>query len=182
MLIIIISLNILYFKRKMQNLPLAYNFAMAMHTTLMKNIVKITKIALLILILSSIMFPFFSIFENENIASAYDIFAKLNDDIIKMYEEDIAKNDFISSMKEEQLNALAITLNISIPKLKAVLIIKDLAFRVGEHKALEDLAKMRDLSLISYAKTLADKYGDTLPDTEKEQLKQKLKSVLKTIF
>ncbi len=69
----------------MQNLPLTYNFAKAMHTTFMKSIVKITKIALLILILSSIMFPSFSIFENENIASAYDIFAKLNDDIIKMY-------------------------------------------------------------------------------------------------
>lgn len=115
----------------------------------------------------------------SEIANAFDIFSKLNDEMIELYEKDVAHKEIVSSMPQAKLQSLATTLNISTNKLKAVLIINDLSNRVGEYPSLKTLSKMSDFSLIAYAKDIANKYADTLDDDKKTEFKNKLKEIIK---
>ncbi len=110
-----------------------------------------------------------------------DLFAVLNDDMIKLYEDEIAKEEVVSNQSSAKLERLSEALDVSVNKLKAMLIVQDMSARVGDRVSLSKLATLNDLQLIAFAKEKVDIYGESLTDEQKSDLKSKAKDALAKI-
>ena len=108
------------------------------------------------------------------------IYQKLNDELIALYETDIAGEKVVSDMPEKDLDALASKHGFSKKKTKALVILSDLSFRVGEGTPFCNLAKMSDMKIIKLARHLFDLYGKTLTQEQKDSLKEKALSAIKS--
>lgn len=107
------------------------------------------------------------------------LYQKLNDELVKIYEEDVAHEPVITSIPEQDLKTLAEKHSFSIKKTKALVILSDLSFRVNEPTPFATLATMRDREIIRLGKHLFDLYGKTLSKEEKSALKAKALKALK---
>ena len=143
----------------------------------MKNTLKLTIPTLAVFALSVLLFfP-----TAQNIAYAESgIYQHLNDNIIELYEEDIAGKKVVSDMPEKDLETLAERHGFTLQKTKALIILSDLSFRVNEPAPFNTLATMRDVEIIRLGKHLFDLYGKTLSDEQKSALKSKALNALKS--
>lgn len=107
--------------------------------------------------------------------SVYD---RITPEMIELYEKEIAGEKFLSDAHPAKLVKLAGKLGVGLQKLKALMVLQDLAARTGENFKLTDLAAMGDADLIKTAKRCCKAYGDTLTDERKSELKAKFKAVL----
>lgn len=107
--------------------------------------------------------------------SASDIYNLLTDEMILFYEDEIAGEHFITSMKSASLQRLANKLNISTQKTKTLLLLCDFAQRNGDYVNINDLANKKDSEIIRIGKNYINRYKSTLSDAEVEQLKQRFK-------
>lgn len=101
------------------------------------------------------------------------IYQKLNDALISLYETDIAGEKVVSDISEKDLKAIADKHGFSEKKTKALVILSDLSFRVGDGTPFCELAKMSDMKIVKFGKHLFDEYGKTLTDEQKSALKTK---------
>ncbi|MDE6302575.1 MAG: hypothetical protein K2M36_03185 [Clostridia bacterium] len=108
-------------------------------------------------------------------ASVYDM---LSDELIDMYETEIAGEKIVSDKSASQLNRIASRLSIPVEKLKAIMLLQDLAGKAGESVSLSDLAAMSDIKLFTAFKGYADTYLSTQPAERRAELEQKLKKSL----
>ncbi len=109
--------------------------------------------------------------------SVYDL---LTPELISMYEREISLCPIVGNKPEAFLERTAQNLGISTAKLKAVMLLQDLAARLDENVSLSHLAAMSDLELIVYAKERATTYANTLAPERREQLKSMLFAALKS--
>ncbi len=109
-------------------------------------------------------------------AGVYDL---LNDNLIDMYESEIAGERIVSDKSASQLKRTADRLGISAEKLKAIMLLQDLAGKTGRNASLSELAQMGDLKLLGYFKQCAKEYLATLPEERRAELEQKFKSAIK---
>ncbi len=100
-------------------------------------------------------------------------------ELIGTYEENIAKEPFVSEASPAKLRRLSRRLSVSEQKLKALMLLQDLAARSGDNVSLEDLAALGDSDLIKTAKRYMEAYGETLSEEERESLKAKFKATLR---
>lgn len=100
-------------------------------------------------------------------------------ELIGTYEENIAKEPFVSEASPAKLRRLSRRLSVSEQKLKALMLLQDLAARSGDKVSLEDLAALGDSDLIKTAKRYMEAYGETLSEEERESLKAKFKATLR---
>lgn len=108
-----------------------------------------------------------------------DILAeKLTPEMIDVYEQYVAGEKFLSSASAAKLNRIAKALNVSVQKLKVLMLMQDLAARTGEKISLDELAALKDADLIRKGKHLADEYGKTLSEEERKELKEKFKAAM----
>ncbi len=110
---------------------------------------------------------------------AAGIYDKLTPELISLYEREVALSPIVSGRSEAQLDRMAQQAHISVGKLKAVLIIQDLAAKTGRTDSISSLAAKSDLDLLLYAKDVAMTYADSLPSGRRDELKSKLKTALK---
>lgn len=114
---------------------------------------------------------------SQHSAQAGNIYDMLSDELVELYEREIAGCKVVTQYSAAQLDNMSKTLNVYEKKLEAVLLLQDLSVRVGENKGVGELAKMSDVALISYAGKIGKKYADTLSEERKEQLRSMLPPV-----
>ena len=109
-------------------------------------------------------------------AGVYDI---LTPELVEMYEREIAGESVVSNKTQAQLERSAGRLNIDISKLKAVMLLQDLASKVDRDMSLNDLASMNDIKLLGFFKQCADVYLATLPEERQAELKKMVTDTVK---
>lgn len=106
------------------------------------------------------------------------VMSKITPEAIRAYEEEIAGEPFISNLSPSDLSVAAEKLGVDIRKLKALMLLKDIAERTGEDVSLETLAAKSDFELLRMARKCGKAYYDTLSKDERETLKNKFKGFL----
>lgn len=138
--------------------------------------------ALFILIVAAMLFSAavftFDEGESRKLCSAASVYDMLNPRIIEIYETEIAGESVVSDMSAATLSRTAERLGISVEKLKAVLMLQDLAARVGRSVSLNELAAMNDLKLFTFFKQCAEDYLSTQPEGRRQELEKLLKDAL----
>ena len=126
---------------------------------------------------------FAAVYQNEEcdrqLCDASGIYDMLNEDIVKLYEKEIAGESIVSGASSSQLDRNAKRFNVDVQKLKAIMLLQDLAAKSGRNVSLAELAAMNDLKLISYFKQCAKDYLLTLPQERQEELERMFKSAAK---
>lgn len=97
----------------------------------------------------------------------------LSPKVIEFYESEIAHDKVVTSKSEEWLERVGDRYDISVQKVKAVLVVQDFCGLCGEKKTFAELAKCSDYELFAIVKGHVEMYLNTLDDTQKEELKQK---------
>ncbi len=109
-----------------------------------------------------------------------EIFDMLSDEIIVLFEQEIAKKPVVSNMNEKAIEALADKYQISVQKTKTILLLHNLCEKSGDCVTIGELATMRDGDILKLGKSVVDDYCKTLSDEQKQELKQKFLGALKT--
>ena len=143
---------------------------------LKKNLTVLTLAVIAIAASAFAMFDFDSAERRYCDAGVYDM---LNPNLIEMYENEIAGEQIVSDKSAAQLERTANRLGISIEKLKAIMLLQDLAGKTGRNASLSELAQMNDLKLLGYFKQCAKDYLSTLPEDRRAELEQMFKGAIK---
>lgn len=109
--------------------------------------------------------------------SVYDM---LTPELISLYEREIALCPVVSNKSAAMLERTAQSLGISTAKLKTIMLLQDLAAKLGEDVSLSRLAEMSDMELLIYAKDRGAAYANSLSPKRREELKSMLLAALKT--
>ena len=109
-------------------------------------------------------------------AGVYDM---LTPELVEMYEREIAGESVVSHKTQSQLERSAGRLGVEVNKLKALMLLQDLASKVDSDISLNDLAAMNDMKLLGFAKQCADKYMSGLSDERREELKKMISGAVK---
>lgn len=115
----------------------------------------------------------------QPICQAYDVYDMLTPQLIELYEKEIAECQIVSGKSQRQLERISKTLNISLNKAKAFLLLQDFASRTGDSVSLSTLAKMSDMEIFAFAKQRAEVYQTTITPERKEYLINLIKANLK---
>lgn len=142
------------------------------------NLKRIFAIALLLVAVCAVVLT--TPFEIAQASAKKEIYDYLTDEIIAIYEQEIAKKPVVSNMNDKALLSLGEKHQISVQKTKTILLICDLCNRTDDCVKIGDLAKMKDGELIKVAKRAVDKYGEGLSKEQKDALKGKFLSALKS--
>lgn len=113
------------------------------------------------------------------VASASELEDMIDEDFISFYEENIASSPVITNMDKRVFEEMQAKYNLTKNKLIMLLVLENFGQIVNNHKTIDELTKMSDNQLISYAKRLIALYGKNLDDTQKETLKDDFLALLK---
>ncbi len=103
----------------------------------------------------------------------------IDEDFISFYEENIASSPVITNMDKMVFEEMQAKYNLTKNKLLMLLVLENFGQIVNQHKTIDELTKMSDNQLISYAKRLIALYSKNLDDTQKETLKDDFLALLK---
>lgn len=115
----------------------------------------------------------------RQLCSAAGVYDLLTPKMIEIYETEIAGESVVSEMSASVLARAAERFGISAKKLKAIILLQDLAARVGQSASLGELAAMNDLKLFAFFKQCAEKYLSAQPEGRRQELERLLKDALK---
>ncbi len=107
------------------------------------------------------------------------IFDLLSPELIKVYEDNVAHTPVVSDISPAKLKRMAEKYGCGEKKMCALIVVRDMAARVGGSVTLAELSGESDLALIKRAKQYADIYSATLTDDEKRDLENKFKGAFK---
>lgn len=113
------------------------------------------------------------------VAEAAGILDMVSPSVIRFYEDNIAHENFITSMTAARHDKLCRMYGVSGKRLDTLLVLQDLGARVDNPQSLSEMSKMTDNQVVSTGKTLIEAYVATLSPEEKEYLKQEFYAVLK---
>ncbi len=117
--------------------------------------------------------------ESPEAYAASSIYDRLTPEIIEIYEREISMAPVVSNKSAAAIQKTAQQLDVSVGKLKTVMLLQDLAARVGEDASLSVLADMSDLDLLIYAKNIGTAYAASIPKEKADTLKALLLAALK---
>ena len=109
-------------------------------------------------------------------AGVYDM---LTPELVEMYEHEIAGESIVSNKTASQLERSAGRLGVELNKLKALMLLQDLASKVNRDISLSELAAMNDVKLLGFVKQCAQDYLSSLPEERREELKKKVSGAIK---
>ncbi len=102
----------------------------------------------------------------------------LTPEIVKFYEEEIAKEQVLSSKSEQNVKTIATRFGIDEQKAKCAILLFDLSKRTGGGITFPEIANMSEFRMLVFAKQRGEIYGKTLGKEDKEELKQKASDLL----
>lgn len=109
----------------------------------------------------------------QEVCRAGGILDILTPKVIEFYEVEIAHKQVVSTKSNEWLERVGSRYDISVQKVKAVMIVQDFCTLCGDEMTFSELAKCSDYQLFAIVKEHVDVYLSTLDDAQKEELKQK---------
>ena len=133
---------------------------------------------LLVALMLALCTPF-AISQNAVANAESDAYSMLNDEVIALYEREIANGAVVTNLKDKTISSLAEKNGFTVKKVQALILLSDLSARVGNKKTFVELAKMSDLSILVFGKKCIDKYAKTLPKERQEELKEMFLSAVK---
>ena len=107
------------------------------------------------------------------------VYEMLTPELVETYEREIAGESVVSGKTQAQLDRAASRLKIDVNKLKAIMLLQDLAGRVNRDISLDELAAMNDMKLLGLLKQCGDEYLSTLTDERRAELKKILAECVK---
>lgn len=113
-----------------------------------------------------------------NVCCGFSVLDILTPEMIEFYECEISQKQVVSQRSEEWLERVADRYEISVQKVKAVLIVQNFCALNGDDVNFADLAKLSDYSLFETVRGKIDGYLEGLSDDEKDNLKQKASELL----
>lgn len=102
------------------------------------------------------------------------VYEMLTPELVEMYEREIAGEPVVSQKTTAQLARLAQRYNIEVNKLKAIMLLQDLAGKVNRDISLAELAAMNEMKLFAFFKQCGDEYLSTQSEERKAELKKML--------
>lgn len=102
----------------------------------------------------------------------------LTPEIVKFYEEEIAKERVLSSKSEQNVKAIANRFGIDEQKAKCAILLFDFSKRTGGGITFPEIANMNEFKMLAFAKQRGEIYGQTLNKEDKEELKKKASDLL----
>lgn len=102
----------------------------------------------------------------------------LSDEIVKFYEEEIAKEAVLSNKSGENVRAIAARFGIDEQKARCAILLFDLANRTGGGIDFPEIAKMSEFKMLAFAKQRGEIFSLTLPPSEKARLKQRASELI----
>ena len=109
-------------------------------------------------------------------AGVYDM---LNDELIELYEREIAGENVVTGKSQAQLERTANKLGVDVKKLKAIMLLQDFAAMTGRNISLSELAVTSDMKLLALFKQCGEEYLNTLPEARRAELKKMLSDAIK---
>ena len=143
---------------------------------------KVKKLYMTILAVAVIALGVFMVFDMEGAerrlcdAGVYDM---LTPELVEMYEREIAGESVVSNKTAAQLERSASRLGVDLNKLKALMLLQDLASKVDRDISLSELAAMSDIKLFGFFKQCADDYMSTLPEARRDEIRKMVSDALK---
>lgn len=139
--------------------------------------------AIIVIFLAVIVFlfalPVTNMSSSREVADAYGLEDKLNNDFVTFYEKKIAGEPVVSNIDKAQLLSLQSTHNLTEKRTVLLLIFEDFGKRVDMKKDFDELTKMSDKQLVLYGKTLVDAFSKDLSESEKNNLKAEFFTLIK---
>ncbi len=111
--------------------------------------------------------------------SASGILDRLTPELIGAYEREVANEAIVSGKSAAQLKKMSEMLGVEVQRVKAAIILQDLAGRVGEPRSLSSIAGMNDVNMLLFAKECGEKYLATLSEQRRAELKAVFLAALK---
>jgi|GEM_PF-6689478 len=151
----------------------------------MKNLVGRSARFLKICIFSAVFAAFFAIsIALLPTSTAYakgesPLYQKLNDEVVRLYEEEIAGEPVVTRLDDMAISNLAEANGFSVKKAQALLMLQDLSTRVGETRTFKDLSALSDYKIFKFGKHCVDSYSKTLSKDKKDELKRKFLEAIK---
>ena len=102
----------------------------------------------------------------------------LSDEIVKFYEEEIAKEAVLSNKSGENVRAIAARFGIDEQKTRCAILLFDLANRTGGGIDFPEIAKMSGFKMLAFAKQRGEIFSSTLLPGEKARLKQRASELI----
>ena len=121
----------------------------------------------------------FSAIPSTEIAQAFGLEDKIDDDFVEFYQTKIANSPIITDMDKQVFDKMMKDYNLTEKRLVLLLVIEDFGRRAYNPKSFDELTEMSDKALLLYGKTLVKAYGDTLEQDEREELKAEFLSLLR---
>lgn len=113
----------------------------------------------------------------DSTAHAADMFDMFTEEHVKLYEEEIAGKKIVSNLSQKQLQKTADKHNISIDKLKKVLIFQDAVKTLGANYSVEQILNMRSSEIFRCAKNYIDWLKKNKSEEEFEAISEHFKNL-----
>lgn len=136
---------------------------------------------LFLLAMLAVLIPCF--FEATPVAYAAKespLYAKINDEMIDVYETEIAGHKVVSGISQSAIEMLGKKYGFSTSKTKALLVLADFSKLVGDEKTLADLSTMSDKELLAFTKKCVSVYVKPLSKERRDELKNKFLKAAKS--
>ncbi|MCM1306191.1 MAG: hypothetical protein NC037_02085 [Bacteroides sp.] len=115
----------------------------------------------------------------RKLCDAANVYDMLTPELVEAYEREIAGESVVSDKTQSQLERSAARLGVEVNKLKALMMLQDLASKTGKDVSLNDLAAMSEIKLLGYFKQCVDDYMSSVPEERKEEIKKIVSDTLK---
>src|SRR5574344_167494 len=109
-----------------------------------------------------------------NAADLYDMFTKEH---IEFYEKEVAKRPVVSNLNKDFLAKTALQYNISVDKLKKVLVYQHAMSQCGGKYSIEEILSMQPTDLLRGVRSYMDWLKKNTPPEELEVIGQHFKEI-----
>ncbi|MCI7530515.1 MAG: hypothetical protein MSA47_03520 [Christensenellaceae bacterium] len=108
-------------------------------------------------------------------ARAYDIYSLFKDGHLRFYENELAKEKVYSQYSDSELSETAHKHNISVDKLKKVIVFQHMMHTVGKEYSVEDVLKAGNRQIVGDLKSYVEFLKKTKSEEELKELEIKFK-------
>ncbi|MDD6360484.1 MAG: hypothetical protein PUA48_01260 [Christensenellaceae bacterium] len=108
-------------------------------------------------------------------ARAYDIYSLFKDGHLRFYENELAKEKVYSQYSDSELSETAHKHNISVDKLKKVMVFQHMMHTVGKEYSVEDVLKAGNRQIVGDLKSYVEFLKKTKSEEELKELEIKFK-------
>ncbi|MCI7582923.1 MAG: hypothetical protein MSS70_00215 [Christensenellaceae bacterium] len=108
-------------------------------------------------------------------ARAYDIYSLFKDGHLRFYENELAKEKVYSQYSDSELSETAHKHNISVDKLKKIMVFQHMMHTVGKEYSVEDVLKAGNRQIVGDLKSYVEFLKKTKSEEELKELEIKFK-------